>query len=160
MNELIITDDMFEDLGDGRVKRISDGKIYANMGIAKHWTAVSNGLKQHTGRGKDAPDTMRPLPGSKTIATRYYERTGRNVIVEMEQQQLLCQLMFESAGQIDDPIKRFHALDKAQAAQAKFNQTYLPYLEQRLGTLRSESTVEQQRSLDDVLAGAITHEGD
>lgn len=124
--------------------------------LKRYWEKYRNGEVQlgenHGKRGKDKPGTVRKISSNdKTLATRYYERTGRRLDVEMENQRDMIQMMFDAASEIGDPEKRMDALYKAQQAMATFNQTFLPYMEQKLGELKSESTVEQKMSLDDVL---------
>ena len=124
-----------------------------------YWNKVKAGeLPMPKGIGKRGKDkVVRAIPASKTVATRYYEKTGRRMDVEMAEQQATIQLMFEAAGQMEDPMDRFTALDKCQAAQAKFNTTWLPYVEQKLGTLQSTTTVEEHKSTDEAIAMAIEH---
>ena len=133
MNEITVTEldiaKMFEDLPDGRAKHIETGKIYATRGNGEYWMKKKYGLVEHEHRGKDKK--IRPLAASKTVATRYYQQTGRNIIREMEQEQLLVQMMFDTAAVIENPEERFHALEKATSAQSRFNKTWLPYLEQK-----------------------------
>ena len=150
---------MFTEQPDGRAVALIDcpelkleqGKIYATKGNAVYWAKKRAGLVSHTSRGKDI--SVRPLPASKTLATRYYENTGRNIIKEMEDERQLVQMMFDTASNIEDPHQRFLALDKCTAAQSRFNKTWTPYLEQKLGTLQSTSTIEDKISLDDILNG-------
>ena len=124
-------------------------------GAKEYWRKVKAGeiaMPEGIGkRGKDKPTTMRKIPASKTIATRYYENTGRRIDQDMADQRMMVDMMFDAASAIHDPEDRFNALDKAQAAMTKFNQTWLPYTERKLGTLQSTTTVEEHQSLDDIL---------
>ena len=109
-------------------------------------------------RGKDHPDTIRPISASKTIATRYYERTGRRIEQELEQQRDLINTMLLEVCEIEDTQERFAALAKAQDALAKFNNMVLPYMETKMGTLQTEQTVEEARSADAAIAAALEHD--
>ena len=128
--------------------------------LKQYWEDYRNGkvkLKEgHGVRGKDK--NPRNIPGSKTLATRYFEQTGRRIDQEMADQQAMIQMMFDAASRMEDDQERFNALSKVTAEQAKFNSQWAPFLEQKLGTLQSDMTVEQHKSLDDVLNEAI--EGD
>lgn len=106
-------------------------------------------------RGKDKPTTVRKISASKTIATRYYERTGRRIEQEMELQRELINTMLIEASEIEDPQERFTALRQAQDALAKFNNMALPYMESKQGTMKSEQTVEEARSADAAILAAI-----
>ena len=156
-----ITEDMIEraivELPDGRAQVIEDlgirgvpnGKIYATRGNGVYWMKKKSGLIEHEHRGKDK--VPRPIAASKTLAARYYQQTGRRLDLEMEQEQLLVQMMFDTAALIEDPKERFTALKEATAAQSRFNKTWLPFLEQKLGTLQSSQTLEERQSLSDAL---------
>lgn len=121
--------------------------------VKRHWLEIAAGLKptpeNHGNRGKDKG--VRAIPASKTLATRYYEKTGRRIDNEMESQRQMVEIMFQSAAEIEDPTERFSALAKATDAMAKFNTTWAPYLEQKLGTLQSETTLEERMSLEEAL---------
>lgn len=149
----------FDELPDGRAVVNTElhptmpvGKIYATKGNGVYWLKKKLGLVDHQHRGADKK--LRHLHTSKTLATRYYETTGRNIVREMEQEQLLVQMMFDTAAQIRDPEERFKALEKATAAQSRFNKTWSPYLEQKLGTLQSSQTLEEKLTLEDILEGS------
>ena len=121
--------------------------------VKRYWLEIAAGLRKksdnHGVRGKDI--NPRAIPASKTLATRYYEQTGRRIDKEMVAQREMVQIMFETAAEIEDSEARFAALNQAQSAMAKFNQTWLPYMEQRLGTLQSEQTLEDKISLEQAL---------
>lgn len=121
--------------------------------VKKYWNEVKAGLRplpaNHGIRGKDK--NPRPIPASKTLATRYHERTGRRLDMEMEDQRIMVDMMFRAAAEIPDATERFQALNQAQQAMADFNKTWLPYTEQKLGALKSEQTLEEKQSLDDIL---------
>lgn len=127
--------------------------------IRRHWLEVAAGLKampENIGkRGKDKG--VRAIPGSKTLATRYYERTGRRIDQEMEAERDMVEIMFQAAAEMEDPEARFAALDKAQKAMSAWNRNWTPYLEQKLGTLQSTDTVEGRRTLEDVYE-ALEHQ--
>ena len=133
-------------------------------GVRKHWLEIKAGFKEQPDgqgqRGKDKPDTVRKISASKTIATRYYERTGRRFEQEMQMEKEMIHLMFEAAAEMEDPQERFQALEKAQKAQATFNKTFAPYLEQKLGTLQSERTVESARDADAAILAALEDKSD
>ena len=125
-------------------------------GVTRHWLEVKAGLKpQSEGigqRGKDKPTAPRQVRKAVSVAQRYHDITGgRSIEQDMHTQQQMIQLMFEEAANMDEPEERFKALTACQKAQADFNKTWLPYLEQRLGTLQSTSTVEDQKDWDALL---------
>lgn len=110
----------------------------------------------HGKRGKDKPETIRKIKATdKTLANRYYERTGRRLEIEMQNQRDMIELMVREAGDIEDQEKRFEALARAQSAMATFNQTFLPYLEQKLGELKSDIKLEDKISLEDALDESV-----
>lgn len=124
--------------------------------LKRYWESYNRGEvalgENHGVRGKDKPGTMRKVSSTdKTVAKRYYEKTGRTMDVEMADQKAMVQMMFDTASEIEDPETRFNALERAQNAQAKFNQTWLPYTEQKLGVLQSTTTLEDKISLEDAL---------
>ena len=125
-------------------------------GVQRHWLEVKAGLKptpdNHGVRGKDKPTAPRQVRKAVSVAQRYHDITGgRSIEQDMHTQQQMIQLMFEEAANMDEPEERFKALTACQKAQADFNKTWLPYLEQRLGTLQSTSTVEDQKDWDSLL---------
>ena len=122
--------------------------------VRRYWLEIAAGLRErdenHGQRGKDKA-LVRAIPASKTLATRYYEQTGRRIDGEMIKQREMVEIMFTTASEIEDAEVRFEALNKAQAAMAKFNSTWLPYMEQKLGTLQSTGTLEDKISLEQAL---------
>lgn len=153
--DLVEIESSIQELPDGRAKVVKElhptmpvGKIYATKGNGVYWLKKKLGVIEHEHRGADK--TPRAITASKTLATRYYQQTGRRIDLEMEQEQQLVQMMFETASQIEDPEARFTALEKATAAQSRFNKTWLPFLEQKLGTLQSTQTLEEKVGLDDL----------
>lgn len=127
----------------------------------RHWEKYRNGEVElspnHGKRGSDNPTSERQLnkPGN-TLAKRYYERTGRDIIADMEQQRVMIDMMFDLIPDIDDPSEALKALKTANDALAKFNNTFAPYLEQKLSPMKSNAVLEDQITLDDAL-NSIEH---
>lgn len=125
--------------------------------VRKHWLEIAAGLKvQPEGQGNRGKDiNARAIPASKTLATRYYEQTGRRLDLEMVKHREMVEIMYQSASEIEDPEARFAALEKATSAMEKFNRQWSPYLEQKLGTLQSTTTLEEKMSLEEALNGEV-----
>ena len=131
----------------------------------RYWEAYRKGevtlAENHGVRGKDKPGTMRKITSTdKTMATRYYERTGRRLDMEMADERALIEIMLQGAMGEEDPDVQFEKVDKARKALSDFNTRWAPYLEQKLDTLKSDQKLEDKISLDDALSGAIEDHSD
>ena len=132
--------------------------------VQRHWLQVKAGLKampEDIGkRGKDLPTSPRQVRKKVSVAQRYYEITGgRSIEQDMKTQQQMIQLMFDEASAIDSAEKRFKALAECQRAQSDFNRTWLPYLEVKLGTMKTETTVEEMQDWESLINAPVI-EGD
>ena len=127
--------------------------------LKKYWEAYRRGEvelgENHGKRGPDKPETVRAIGDNRTLQQRYFERTGRRMDQEMSAEREMIDMMFLEASECDDPERRFDLLSKCQAAQARFNTTWAKFMEHGLGTIQTEQTIEEKRSLDDALSGKL-----
>ena len=126
----------------------------------RYWQDYREGkitlAENHGVRGKDKPGTIRKITSTdKTMATRYYERTGRRLDMEMADERALIEIMLQGAMGEEDPDVQFDKVDKARKALSDFNTRWAPYLEQKLDTLKSDQKLEDKISLEDALNGTI-----
>ncbi len=136
------------------------GKIYGSRGNGIYWIKKKAGLigeAAHNSRGKDKKP-RRPH-GKASLADRYFRMTGKNITYEMEAEAQQVEMMAETAAQISDPVARFKALEAATKARNAFSRAWAPYMERKLGTLKSEQSAEQHLGLDDLLNSKLIENG-
>ena len=126
--------------------------------LKKYWEDYRAGKVElrpnHGMRGKDKPETIRPIQAqSKSLAVRYYERTGRRLDKEMADEQKMIEMLMNLAMESDDKDDAFDKLNQVRRAQSEFNSKWAPFLEQKLDTKKSNEKIEDTLTLDDVLNG-------
>lgn len=105
--------------------------------------------------GKRGPDKKPRSPrGKKTLQARYFEATGRKIEDDMKAQREKVDMLYECAKMFNDPDERMAALEKAHNAEDKFNKTWLPYFQSKMGTIQTQVEEEDLVSLDDILSGS------
>ena len=126
---------------------------YANEGNKSYWEAVKAGEIEHKGRGKD--QKARAPKDKKSFEKRYYDRTGRSILQDMQSQIEEIEMMKEIALSINNPEDKFAALKEVNMMRDKYNRQWAPYLVSKLGHTAVQTVAEEEVSLDDVLAGRI-----
>ena len=137
---------------NGKWLNKNTGVSYANYGVALYWAKVQAGAIKHTQTKKPGPN-KNPMPytGNKPVAVRYYERTGRHIDADMEQDLTMINQMYDTAATIEDRDDRFSALKDCAAAMSRYNKNWAPYLERRLPAMQPEEIKEETMTIEQIL---------
>lgn len=104
------------------------------------------------GHGKRGPDKKpRKGPGMKSFEKRYYDRTGRTIFQDMNEQMEEIQEMKELAKMCNDPEEKFKMLKEVNSLRQKYNAQWAPYLQAKKGVIQTDVKEEELESLDDIL---------
>ena len=124
---------------------------YANEGNRSYWEKVRAGEIEVVPRGPDKKPRSRR--DKKSFEKRYYDKTGRSITQDMQEQIEEIQMMKEIAMSMNDPEAKFAALKEVSVLRDKYNKQWAPYLVSKMGTTRVDTSAEEEVSLDDVLSG-------
>ena len=133
---------------NGKWLNKNTGVSYANYGVALYWAKVQAGDVTHSPAKK--PRAPLPYTGSKPVAVRYYERTGRHIDEDMELELTMVNQMYQAAGKLPKD-ERFAALKDCAAAMSRYNKNWAPYLERRLPAMQPEEIKEETMTIEQIL---------
>lgn len=126
---------------------------YANDGNKTYWEAVKAGEIEHKGRGVDSKP--RSKRDKKSFEKRYYDKTGRSILQDMQAQIEEIEMMKEIALSLNNPEDKFAALKEVNMMRDRYNRQWSPYLVSKLGHTAVQTVAEEEVSLDDVLNGKV-----
>ena len=117
-----------------------------------HRKRMAGEIEQSPNHGKRGPD-KKPRKGTsmKSFEKRYYERTGRTIFQDMQQQMEEIDMMREMAMACNDPDERFQMLKTVNEMRNKYNNLWAPYLQSKQGVVQTDVKAEEMETLDDIL---------